>query len=104
MRATAEGKLARAYQGGHPDRAAARLARKLVARHGHLLALLKVSERFERHVAAHTLGGSSPGRVTYWKTVLHLLRRSAPPAMQGERFLRDVDRALASESAPGCAA
>lgn len=100
MHTTTERNLQRPYLGGHPDRSAARLARQLVAKHGHFAALVRVTVRYDRHAAAFALGGSSAGRLTYWRTVLGLLVRNAPLAMHGERTLADVERAVAN----GCAA
>jgi hypothetical protein len=99
MPQTTAQKVTRSYLGGHPDRSAARIARKLVRVHGHFGALVLVTVRYDRHAAAYNLGGLSAERLTYWRTVLGILARNAPLEMHGERTLADVERAVAAELA-----
>lgn len=88
----------RSHRGIHPDRAAARVARTLSLRVGYLAALMKVSARHARYAAVYEHVPSAEGawRCTYWRTVLGVLRRSAPAALQAETLLTDVERAVAN--------
>ena len=76
----------RLFQGGHADRAAARVARQLIAKHGYVRALCRASDRYDRY-RAENAGGPivvNPGRWLYWRKVVRVIRRAMPPALDAE--------------------